>query len=336
MWSDRRRKRNIGLRAGIAFTIGGVMSLTGIALAAAADNYPNRPVRLIIPFGPAAATDIIARVVAAKLSENLGQTIVADNRPGAGGLLGTELAAKAAPDGYTVFVFGINQTIAPALYKKLPYDVVRDFAHISLYGKLPNILVIHPSVPAKSVKEFIAVAKAKPGGMQYGSSGIGASPHLTMELFKTRTGINLVHVPYKVASQGITELLGGNLHAWFNNLPSAIGNVKSGRLRGLAVTSVKRAGQLPDVPTMMEAGVPDFEVTVWQGLAVPVATRPAVVDRLHAAMVKTLADPDLKQKLFDQGFTATTTSRQEFDSFIKSELVRWAKVVRDSGATLEQ
>ena len=157
-----------------------------------------------------------------------------------------------------------------------------------------------------------------------------------MELFKTRTGINLVHVPYKVASQGITEFLGGNLQAWFNNLPSAIGNVKSGRLRGLAVTALKRAEQLPDVPTMIEAGVPDFEVTVWQGLAVPVATRPAVIDRLHAAMVTTLAAPDLKQKLFDQGFTATTTSREEFASFIKTELVRWAKVVKDSGATVEQ
>jgi len=313
-----------------------LLAVTVQASAAPADNYPNRPVRLIVPFGPAAATDIIARIVAAKLAENLGQTIVVDNRAGAGGLLGTELAAKSPPDGYTVFVFGINQTISPALYKKLPYDVVRDFAHISLYGKLPNILVIHPSVPAKSVKEFIAVAKAKPGGMQYGSSGIGASPHLTMEFFKTRTGINLVHVPYKVASQGITELIGGNLQAWFNNLPSAIGNVKSGRLRGLAVTAVKRAGQLPDVPTMMEAGVPDFEVTVWQGLAVPVATRGPVIDRLHAAMVATLGAPDLKQKLFDQGFTATTTSREEFAAFIQSELVRWAKVVKDSGATIEQ
>ena len=312
-----------------------ILALCCMAPCGAAEVYPARPVRLIVPFGAGAATDIVARIFGARFSEVLGQTIVVDNRAGAGGLIGTETAAKAAPDGYTVLVFGINQTIAPALYKRLPYDPVRDFAHISMYGTLPNILVIHPSVPAKSVKEFIALAKASPGSLRYGSSGIGASPHLTMELFKSRAGIDMVHVPYKVAAQGITELVAGHLHAWFNNLPSAIGNVKAGRLRGLAVTAVNRAEQLPEVPTMIESGLPDFEVTVWQGLAVPVATSGAVVNRLHGAMIKTLAIPELKQKFFEQGVAVAPSTREEFAAFIKSETARWAKVVKDSGAALE-
>ena len=309
------------------------MPVTGHA--AAADSYPARPIRLIVPFGAGAATDIVARVLAAKLGEMLGQTIVVDNRAGAGGIVGTETAARANPDGYTVLVFGINQTITPALYKKLPYDPVRDFAHISLYGTLPNILVVHPSVPVKSVKEFVALAKAKPGSMKYGSSGIGASPHLTMEYFKTRTGIDLIHVPYKVAAQGITELMAGNLQAWFNNLPSAIGNVKAGRVRPLAVTSTKRAEQLPDVPTMIESGIPDFEVTVWQGLAVPLATPAPIIAKLHGAMVKAIEAPDLRQRFNDNGVTPVWSTREAFAAFIKTEVGKWAQVVKASGAHVE-
>ena len=301
----------------------------------AADAYPARPVRLIVPFGAGASTDIVARVFAAKFSEVLGQTVVVDNRPGAAGIIGTESAAKAAPDGYTLFVYGVNQAITPALHKKLPYDSARDFALISLYSKLPNILVVHPSVPAKSVKEFIALAKASPGGMRYVSSGIGASPHLTMELFKSRTGTDLVHVPYKTAAQGITDLVGGHLQAMFANLPAQIPNIKAARVRPLAVTSAKRAEQVPDVPTVMESGVPDFEVTVWQGVAVPAATAGTIITRLHGVMMKTLAAPDLRQRLAEQGVTASPSTREEFAAFVKSETTRWAKVVKDSGATLE-
>ena len=305
------------------------------APAEAADAYPARPVRLIVPFGAGAATDIVARIFAAKLGDTLGQTIVVDNRPGAAGMIGTDTAAKAAPDGYTLLVFGINQTITPALQAKLPYDSIRDFAHVSLYGTLPNILVIHPSVPATSVKEFVALAKAAPGSMRYGSSGIGASPHLTMELFKSRTGVDLVHVPYKVAAQGITELVAGHLHAWFNNLPSAIGHVRAGRVRALAVTSVKRAEQLPEVPTMIESGLPDFEVTVWQGVAVPRATSRAVVSRLHGAMVEALAAPELKRRFSEQGVAAVSTTGEEFLAFIKTETAKWARVVKESGVKIE-
>jgi tripartite-type tricarboxylate transporter receptor subunit TctC len=321
------------IKAILAFLV--IASSIVTARPTSAQSYPTKPIRLIVPFGPGAATDVVARIYAAKLGEVLGQTVVVDNRPGAGGLIGTETAAKAQPDGYTVLSFGINQTISPALYKQLPYDPVRDFAHVSLYGTLPNILVVHPSVPAKNIKEFVTLAKAAPGSLRYMSSGIGASPHLTMELFKFRTGINIVHVPYRSAAQGITELVGGSLQASFNNLPAALGNIKLGRLRGLAVTSAKRAEQLPEVPTIMESGVPDFEVTVWGGLAVPVATPGPIVDRLHAVMMKTLTAPDLKQRFAEQGVTTAPITRQEFVTFVKSEVAKWAKVINDSGTKVD-
>ena len=300
-----------------------------------ADNYPTRPGRLIVPFGPGAATDIIARMVAAKFSEQWGQQVVIDNRPGSGGVVGTEIAARAAPDGYTIFVYGINQTITPALYTKLPYEGIREFQLISLYGTLPNVLIVHPSVQAKTVNELVALARANPGKLKYVSSGIGASPHLTMELLKTTAKIDLLHIPYKVAAQGITDLVGGQMQAMFSNLPSQVGNIKAGRVRPLAVTSAKRAGQVPDVPTMIESGFPGFEVTVWQGFAVPAKTPPAIVDKIHGAMVRALGAADIQQRLFDQGFTAVTTTPAEFLAFVKSERSRWAKVVKDSGTPVE-
>ena len=309
--------------------------ITGSSAQAAQSEYPSRPVRLIVPFGPAGSTDIIARVFAAKLSETLGQTIVVENRAGAAGVVGTESAARATPDGYTLLVYGINQAITPALQKKLPYSA-KDFALVSLYGKMPNILVVNTGLPAKNVKEFVALAKAKPGGMNYVSSGIGASPHLTMELFKSRTGTDLVHVPYKAMAQGFLDLMSGQHQAMFANLPGQLPLIKAGRVRPLAVTSAERAVQVPDVPTMMESGIPDFEVTVWQGVAVPVATSGAIVERLHGVMMKTLAAPDLKQRLLEQGVVASPSTRVEFAAFVRSESARWAQVVKESGATLEQ
>jgi tripartite-type tricarboxylate transporter receptor subunit TctC len=310
-----------------------IVLIAGSAHAAQSD-YPARPVRLIVPFGAGGSTDIIARVFAAKFSETLGQTIVVDNRAGAAGLVGTESAARANPDGYTLLVYGINQTITPALQKKLPYSV-KEFALISLYGKMPNILVVNLGLPAKNVKDLVVLARAKPGGMTYVSSGTGASPHLTMELFKSRTGTDLVHVPYKAMAQGYIDLMGGQHQAMFANLPGQLPLIKAGRVRPLAVTSAQRAEQVPDVPTMMESGVPDFEVTVWQGVAVPVATSGAIIARLHGVMMKTLAVPELKQRMLEQGVTASPTTREEFAAFVRSETARWAKVVKDSGATLE-
>jgi tripartite-type tricarboxylate transporter receptor subunit TctC len=212
---------------------------------------------------------------------------------------------------------------------------VKEFALISLYGKMPNILVVNLGLPAKNVKDLVVLARAKPGGMTYVSSGTGASPHLTMELFKSRTGTDLVHVPYKAMAQGYIDLMGGQHQAMFANLPGQLPLIKAGRVRPLAVTSAQRAEQVPDVPTMMESGVPDFEVTVWQGVAVPVATSGAIIARLHGVMMKTLAVPELKQRMLEQGVTASPTTREEFAAFVKAETARWAKVVKDSGATLE-
>ena len=301
----------------------------------AADIYPSKTGRLIVPFGAGASTDIVARIFAQRFSEAWGQPLVVDNRAGAAGIIGTEIAAKSAPDGYTIFTYGINQAITPALYKKLPYDHRRDFMPISLYATMPNILFVTTSLAATSVPEFINLAKANPGKFKYASSGVGASPHLTMELFKAVTGIDIVHVPYKNAAQGYTDVISGQLQASFFNLPGILPNVKAGRVRGLAVTSAKRAVQLPNVPTIMESGVPDFEVTVWQGYAVPKGTPPARVANIHAAMMKALAVPELQQRLIDNGVAAAPLSPAEFMKFVNTETAKWQKAVTISGAKVE-
>ena len=300
-----------------------------------AESYPSKPGRLILPFAAGASTDIVGRIFAQRFSEAWGQTLVVDNRAGAGGIIGTELAAKSAPDGYTLFTYGINQAITPALYSKLPYDNRRDFMLISLYTTVPNILTVTPSLGITSVRDFINAAKASPGKFKYASSGIGASPHLTMELFKAMTGIDVVHVPYKSAAQGVTDVIGGQLHSSFFNLPGALANVKAGRLRALAVTSAKRAEQLPDVPTVMESGVPDFEVTVWQGYAAPKGTPQPYVAKIHAAMMKALAAPELKQRFFDNGAAVAPMTPGEFGKFVNAEIAKWQKAVAISGAKVE-
>jgi tripartite-type tricarboxylate transporter receptor subunit TctC len=289
-----------------------------------------------VPFGTGASTDLVARVFAQRFAEAWGQTVVVENRPGSGGVVGTEAAARAAPDGYTMLVYGINQTITPALYSKLPYDPLRDFALVSLYCTMPNILIVHPSVPATTVQELIAYARANPGRMRYVSSGVGASPHLTMELLKAVAKIDLLHVPYKIASQGYVDLASGKqLHAMFANFPGGLANSRAGRVRPLAVTSAKRAEQMPEIPTMIESGIPDFEVTVWQGIAVPAATPKAAVEHIHAAMMTVLNAPELKQRFFDQGVIAAPVSREAFLAWAQQERARWAHVVKVSGTRLE-
>ena len=301
----------------------------------AAETYPTKAGRLILTFAAGGGTDTVARLFAAKYAEVTGQLLVVDNRPGAGGVIGTGVAAIAPSDGYTLLGYGLNQPMIAAQYKKLPYDHIRDFIPVSLYAAMPNILVVHPSVPAKSVQEFIALAKASPGNMKYASSGIGGTTHLTMEMFKSSTGVDLVHVPYKIAVQGVTDLLGGHLQAMFSNLPTQMPNIKAGRLRPIAVTSARRAEQLPDVPTVIESGVPGFEVSVWEGIAVPAGTPRPIVDKLHRLMMKVLASPDLKQRYFDQGATVAQMSAKEFTAFIAAETGKWAKVVKDANVTIE-
>ena len=312
-----------------------VIALASSGSAWSAESYPSKPGRLIVPFGTGASTDIIARIYAQKFSEMWGQSLVVENRPGSGGVVGTESAARGSPDGYTMLVYGINQTITPAMYKKLPYDNLRDFAMISLYCTMPNILIVHPSIPAKTVPEFISAVKASPGKYSYVSSGIGASPHMTMELLKTIHKLDILHVPYKSTAQGYVDLTSGQLHAMFANLPGGLMHVRANRLRGIAVTSAKRAEQIPELPTFIESGVPDFEVTVWQGIVVPAATPKPILDNLHATMMKTLNAPDLKQRFFDQGVIAAPVTREVFLNYIKKERARWAKVVKEAGITPE-
>ena len=318
-----------------------VLAIVALVPAAAAveraQEYPNRLLRDIVPFPPGGAVDLVTRIVTPKLSEVLGQSIVVENRAGgAGGTVGADLAAKATPDGYTLFTCQIaSHAISPALYKKLPYNHIRDFVPISLLGTTPNVLSVHPSVPVKSVSELIAWAKASPGKINYASPGIGTSPHLTMELFKLSTGINLVNVPYKGGAPALADLLGGHVVVMFANLPEHLPSIKAGRLRGLAVSSAERTPQLPDVPTVAESGVAGFEVTVWYGLCTPAGVPKPIVAKLNAAVVTTLNFPEVKERLAQNSIKAESSTPEQFAAHIKSETAKWAKVVKDAGVTVE-
>ena len=301
----------------------------------AAESYPSKPGRLILPFGAGGSTDVVGRIFAQAFSEAWGQTLVVDNRAGAAGIIGTELGARAAPDGYTIFTYGINQAITAALHSKLPYDHLRDFTLISLYATMPNILCVTPSLAASNVDGFVKLMKASPGKHKYASSGIGASPHLTMEYFMSVTGIKLIHVPYKNSAQGYIDTMTGEIQAFFFNLPGPLPHVKSGKLRALAVTSEKRAPQVPDLPTIIESGIPNFVVTVWQGYAVPKATPQPIVSKIHASMMKALAQPELQKRFFDNGVVAAPVTPAEFMKFVTAETATWKKVVALSGAKVE-
>ena len=312
------------------FLIVGFAALTAITASAA--EYPIKPVRIVVGLAAGGPTDVVVRIFAARMSENWGQPMVVENRPGAGATISADVVAKSPADGYSLLNCNVaTHGISPSLYKNLPYDPVKDFAPISLIGTTPNILVVNPSVPAKSVSEFIALAKASPGKLYYGSSGVGASPHLTMELFKSQTGTDIVHVPFKGSSLVMPELLSGRIQAMFDNLPGQVAYVKSGKLRGLGVTSVKRSALLPEVPTIAESGVPGFEVTVWYGVCAPAATPQAILAKLNADIVKALNMPDLRQRLVDNGVDAAPMSAEEFAALISSEMKKWAKAIKDAG-----
>lgn len=320
------------LRYARALTIAFFLANAFCRAYAAEDHYPSKPARMIVTFGAGATTDTSARIFASKLSEVWGQQLIVENRPGAGGVMGMDSVAKATPDGYTLAFCGIGQTIAAALYKKLPYDHLRDFSPVSLIATLPNILVVNPSMPA-SVRELVNHAKANPGKLKYASSGIGSSSHLTMELFKSTAGVDILHVPYKSMVQGVIDLVGGDLNAAFLNLPGQLSNVRAGRVRGLAVTSARRSEELPNVPTMIEAGFPGFEVTVWQGLCAPAGTPKAVIAKLHGAVITALKAPDLRQRFAGLGMDAAPTTPEEFAAFIRAETLRWTKAARAAGTT---
>ena len=299
-----------------------------------AQTYPTRPIRLVVGFTPGGGVDINARMLAAKLSEQLGQPVVIDNRPGAGTNIGNEYVARAAPDGYTLLMGTPALAINMALYKNLAYDTLRDLVAVSMFSQSPNILVVNSSSPAHSLSELIALARAKPGVLNYSSAGSGTTQHLAGELLKLRTGTNIVHVPYKGSAPSLTALIAGEVDLSFANIPAILQHVKSGRLRPLASTGSRRSELMPDVPTLQEAGL-DVEATVWYGVLAPAATPRAVVNTLSDAIVQATRSPDIKQRLVDQGAEPVGDSPAEFDRILRKEVLKWGEVVRTSGIQVE-
>ena len=305
-----------------------------LAPGASAQDYPSRPIRMIVPYPPAGGTDIVARTINEPLTTLLGQPIVVDNKGGAAGNLGTELAAKAPPDGYTILFTLSSHTINPKLYPQLPFDVEKDFAAVSLAAYIPQILVANPGVPVNNVQELIAYAKARPGKLNYASVGVGSPAHVAGELFKLRSGVDIVHVPYKGGGPAIAAILGGQVQFAIVSLPAAWQQVKAGQLKAIAVASDKRSIAAPDVPTIKEQGV-DCVVNSWYGALVPAKTPPAIVAKLNAAMVKALAQPELRDRLLLQGAEAASTTPAEFEQLIRAELKQWEYVIREAKITPE-
>jgi tripartite-type tricarboxylate transporter receptor subunit TctC len=305
------------------------------ASAALAQAYPIKPIRMILPFPPGGPTDITGRAIAQKLSEQIGQTVVPENRAGAAGNLGLELGAKAPPDGYTITLTAPPLTVSPSLYAKLNYDAVRDFAPVSLVAAIQNIMVVHNSVPAKNVKEFIALASRNPGKLNFSSSGAGSTNHLATELLKVRFKLNMVHVPFKGSGPALVALMSGEVDMGTMAVPGAIPIVRANKLRPLAVLSARREPALPDVPTMKESGVDDFVVPIWYGILAPAGTPREIVNRLNSEIHKALASADLKQRLANSGVEPLTSTPEHFAEFIKSEIVRYAKVIKDAGIKIE-
>ena len=306
------------------------------AFGASAQTYPTKPVRMVIPFPPGGTTDITGRIAAQKLSEALGQQVVPDNRPGAAGNIGAEQVAKSPADGYTLVTLpGSTLTIHPSLYAKLPFDPLKDFAPITMLAAVPNALVVHPSLPVRNVKELIALTKSRPGELNYASTGAGQSTHLSMELFKTMAGVKITHVPYKGSAPAVTDLLGGHVPMMFDNMPSALPHVKAGKLRGIAVSTLKRSPVAPEIPTVAESGLPGFEVSVWFSVLAPANTPRDIVTRLNGVLVKALHNADTREKLATQGAEAIANTPDEFTAVMKRDIAMWAKVVKAANIKLD-
>src|SRR3954452_24235479 len=317
------RRSVLGLGATTAF------AFAALGPAGAQAAYPERPITMVVPFPAGGSTDLVARVVAEKMSQELGQQVVVDNRGGAGGNVGAAAAAKADPDGYTILMGTVaTHALNPALYKKMPYDPVKDFAPISLLVVVPNVLVVNPDFPAHSVAELIALLKAKPGEYSYASSGNGTPLHLSGELFKTMAGVDMVHVPYKGAGPALIDVMGGHVPIMFDNLPSSTEHIKAGKLRGLAVTTAERAPSMPDLPTIAESGLPGYEPYTWNALFAPAGTPPEVIAKLNEAALQALADPGVQAKLQGFGAQVKGSTPDELGAHVQAELAKWAPVVK--------
>ena len=305
------------------------------ALAQNAPSFPARPVRFIVPFTPGSATDALARILGQKLSETWGQQVVVDNRAGAGSLVGTGIAAKSAPDGYTLLMVSASHAVNATLYSKLPFDPAKDFAGVTLVASIPNVLCVGTHVQAKNVQELIAFAKAQPGKLTYGSAGIGSASHLNAELFNSTVGLKMVHVPFKGFAEQLTEIFAGRVDLTWAPQILAMAHIKSGRLRPLAVSTAKRSTALPDVATVAEAGVPGFVFDPWFAVLVPAATPKVVVNKLNADIIKVMQMPDVREKLLVQGAEPVTSTPAQLDQYMKSEIVKLGKIVRESGARVD-
>ena len=300
-----------------------------------AQGWPNRPIRMVVPYTPGGYTDLMARLVGQKISEALGQPIVFENKPGANAIIGTDVVAKAAPDGYTfgtvIAAHAVNATLNP----KLPYDTLKDFSYVSLMSVAPLIMIAHPSLPANNVKELVALAKTKPGQLNFASSGVGAAAHLTMEMFKSRTGVEMQHIPYKGTAGALQDTVGGQINVMFDIVGPLMPQVRSGNAKAIVVTAKERIPAAPDVPTMEEQGVPDFVSGTWAGIIAPAGTPKEIVDRVAAEAKKALADPAMKAKLAEQGIVAVGDGPDEFRVFVTDEISRWSKVITDARIKME-
>ena len=300
-----------------------------------AESYPTKPIRFIVPFAPGGTTDIIARLLGARMAEDLGQQVLIDNRGGAGSMIGTELAAKSAPDGHTIVLSNIGLAINETLYPKRAYDAMRDLAPVSLVGITPNAFVVHPSLPTSTMKEFLVFAKARPGQLAYASGGIGSSSHLSMELLQSMSGIRVNHVPYKGAGPALIDVAAGHVHFQLNSMPAVMAHVQSKRLRALAVSSAKRSRAVPDLPTIAESGVPGYDYVTWYGLLVPAQTPKPVVARLNAAVHKALALADVREKLGQGGVETEASTPEAFGKLVQADIEKWRKIIRAANIKAE-
>jgi tripartite-type tricarboxylate transporter receptor subunit TctC len=305
--------------------------VAAFSAAACGAEFPSKPLRLIVPSAPGGGIDFTARVIAAQLTNLLGKTVVVDNRAGASGIMGSDTVAKAVPDGHTLLMASSSLSVAPHIYRNVPYDIIKDFAAVSLVARSPNLLVVHPSVQAKSVKDLIALAKAQPGSLNFSSAGNGRASHLAAERFKQMAGIDMTHVPYKGTGPAITAVVAGEVQLQFATVPSVLPHVKSGRLRALGIGSVKRSSVLPEAPTITESGLPGYEADTWYGLLVPAATNRTVVQQLNAATLKALQTQETRDKFLTDGSEPVGSTSEEFRKYLVAEVERWGKVVRAAG-----